>query len=327
MRWACLKCAVGPRKPSFELLGNIASCAQSAQDETAFLYEEWAARGAGTHSRGRCAFANLFLRVPMAWDELSGFGLSNLSHLFWNPRLCAASARMQSFCDGWPAAPSPAFSCSASGSLYAAQTAPLASNLVAAAPAASAVRRWRLRLADLGRALAKAPTRLQTSLSSIGDAAKTSGRAGCGILGVSTAWFLAQAGACVVVVDRQDAPALETSFANGAQISVSFLSPGNSPTAPWKVAKWLLRADAPLLFRPQLDWRQWEWGCVSCASAQPRPSSEMCASWWHWGAFAADAAAGGGANRHRVRPSGVRHSAFLLQPEGTRSRRSRGGKF
>lgn len=83
---------------------------------------------------------------------------------------------------------------------------------------------------------------------------------GAGILGVSTAWFLAQAGHAVVVVDRQDAPALETSFANGAQISVSFCEPWASPTAPWKVAKWLLRADAPLLFRPQLDWRQWEWG-------------------------------------------------------------------
>ena len=82
------------------------------------------------------------------------------------------------------------------------------------------------------------------------------------ILGVSTAWFLAQAGHTVVVVDRQDAPALETSFANGAQISVSFCEPWASPTAPWKVAKWLLRADAPLLFRPQLDWRQWEWGAA-----------------------------------------------------------------
>lgn len=83
---------------------------------------------------------------------------------------------------------------------------------------------------------------------------------GAGILGVSTAWFLCQAGHEVVVVERQAAPALETSFANGAQISVCFCEPWASPAAPWKVAKWLLRPDAPLLFRPRLDWRQWAWG-------------------------------------------------------------------
>lgn len=83
---------------------------------------------------------------------------------------------------------------------------------------------------------------------------------GAGIIGVATAWYLLEAGHEVVVVDRQPDAALETSFANGAQISVSFCEPWANAGAPFKVAKWLLRDDSPLLFRPTLDPRQWLWG-------------------------------------------------------------------
>ena len=83
---------------------------------------------------------------------------------------------------------------------------------------------------------------------------------GAGIIGISTAWHLLRRGHEVVVVDRQPGAALETSFANGAQISVSFCEPWAHPSAPLKVLKWLTRDDAPLLFRPQLDWFQWRWG-------------------------------------------------------------------
>ena len=83
---------------------------------------------------------------------------------------------------------------------------------------------------------------------------------GAGIIGVSTAWHLLQQGHDVTVVDRQPDAALETSFANGAQISVSFCEPWANAAAPFKVAKWLLRDDAPLLFRPKLDPHQWRWG-------------------------------------------------------------------
>jgi D-amino-acid dehydrogenase len=83
---------------------------------------------------------------------------------------------------------------------------------------------------------------------------------GAGILGVSSAWFLRQRGCDVTVVDRQPAAALETSFANGGQISVSQSEPWANPAAPWKVARWLTQADAPLLFRPRLDLQQWRWG-------------------------------------------------------------------
>ncbi|RQO59909.1 amino acid dehydrogenase [Paucibacter sp. KBW04] len=83
---------------------------------------------------------------------------------------------------------------------------------------------------------------------------------GAGIIGVSTAWYLLEQGHEVIVVDRQKDAALETSFANGAQISVSFCEPWANAGAPFKVAKWLLRDDSPLLFRPKLDPKQWIWG-------------------------------------------------------------------
>ena len=83
---------------------------------------------------------------------------------------------------------------------------------------------------------------------------------GAGIIGVSTAWHLLQQGHQVTVVDRQPDAALETSFANGGQISVSFCEPWAHAGAPLKVAQWLLRDDSPLLFRPRLDPHQWRWG-------------------------------------------------------------------
>ncbi|HSI47781.1 MAG TPA: D-amino acid dehydrogenase [Ideonella sp.] len=83
---------------------------------------------------------------------------------------------------------------------------------------------------------------------------------GAGIIGISTAWYLAAEGHEVTVVDRQPDAALETSFANGAQISVCFCEPWANAGAPLKVAKWLLRDDAPLLFRPRMDPYQWRWG-------------------------------------------------------------------
>lgn len=83
---------------------------------------------------------------------------------------------------------------------------------------------------------------------------------GAGIIGISTAWHLAERGHEVTVVDRQRDAALETSFANAAQISVSYCEPWANRHAPAKLVKWMFRNDAPLLFRPRLDWQQWRWG-------------------------------------------------------------------
>lgn len=87
---------------------------------------------------------------------------------------------------------------------------------------------------------------------------------GAGIIGVSTAWHLAERGHEVTVVDRQPDAALETSFANAAQISVSYCEPWANKEAPWKALKWMFSKEAPLLFRPQFPlgkgWQQYRWG-------------------------------------------------------------------
>lgn len=83
---------------------------------------------------------------------------------------------------------------------------------------------------------------------------------GAGIIGVTTAWYLTRQGHEVTVVDRQPDAALETSFANGAQISVCFCEPWASKDAPLKMLKWMTQPDAPLLYRFKLDPHQWRWG-------------------------------------------------------------------
>jgi D-amino-acid dehydrogenase len=87
---------------------------------------------------------------------------------------------------------------------------------------------------------------------------------GAGIIGISTAWHLAERGHEVVVVDRQLDAAMETSFANAAQISVSYCEPWANREAPLKALKWMFSKEAPLLFRPQFPvgagWHQYVWG-------------------------------------------------------------------
>ena len=83
---------------------------------------------------------------------------------------------------------------------------------------------------------------------------------GSGVIGVASAWYLAAAGHEVTVVDRRAEPGLETSFANGGQISASHAEPWAKPEIVPKILRWLGREDAPLLFRPRADWALWRWG-------------------------------------------------------------------
>ena len=96
---------------------------------------------------------------------------------------------------------------------------------------------------------------------------------GAGVIGTTTAWYLRAAGHEVTVLERQDAAAQETSFANGGQISVSHVEPWANPDAPLKILRWLGQPDAPLLFTPRLDWRQWLWGLqflIECLPSRTR---------------------------------------------------------
>jgi D-amino-acid dehydrogenase len=83
---------------------------------------------------------------------------------------------------------------------------------------------------------------------------------GAGVVGVTSAWYLSADGHEVTVIERQPLPAQETSFANGGQISVSHAEPWANPQAPLKALKWMLREDAPLLWRLRADPAQWAWG-------------------------------------------------------------------
>lgn len=83
---------------------------------------------------------------------------------------------------------------------------------------------------------------------------------GAGVLGTATAWYLAEKGHDVTVVDRREGAGLETSFANGGQISVCHAEPWANPDAPLKILQWLRRDDSPLLFRLRMDPAQWRWG-------------------------------------------------------------------
>lgn len=96
---------------------------------------------------------------------------------------------------------------------------------------------------------------------------------GAGVVGVSSAWYLANSGHDVTVIDRQPAAGLETSFANGGQISVSHAEPWANPHAPWKALAWMGCEDAPLLFRPRCDSAlfDWSWRFLrECTSARTR---------------------------------------------------------
>src|SRR5919206_3038605 len=101
---------------------------------------------------------------------------------------------------------------------------------------------------------------------------------GAGVVGINSAYWLARAGKSVCVIDRQPASGLETSFANGGQISVSHAEPWANPSAPLKVLRWLAREDAPLLFRLRADLRQWLWGLAflrECTPARTRHNIEQ----------------------------------------------------
>ena len=76
---------------------------------------------------------------------------------------------------------------------------------------------------------------------------------GSGVIGVTTAYYLAKAGHEVTVLDRQKGPALETSFANAGEVSPGYSSPWAGPGVPLKAIKWLTMKHGPLVIRPLLD--------------------------------------------------------------------------
>jgi D-amino-acid dehydrogenase len=93
---------------------------------------------------------------------------------------------------------------------------------------------------------------------------------GSGVVGVTSAWYLARAGHEVTVIDREAGPALETSFANAGQISPGYASPWAAPGVPLKAVKWMFQKHAPLAIR--LDGTQfqlqWMWQMLQNCTAE-----------------------------------------------------------
>jgi D-amino-acid dehydrogenase len=82
---------------------------------------------------------------------------------------------------------------------------------------------------------------------------------GAGVIGTSTAYYLARTGAEVTLVDRQVGAGLETSFANAGQVSPGYSTPWAAPGIPLKAMKWMLQRHAPLAIRPDGSLFQLRW--------------------------------------------------------------------
>ena len=100
---------------------------------------------------------------------------------------------------------------------------------------------------------------------------------GAGVTGVTSAYYLAKQGHSVTVIDKLDAPAMETSFANAGQVSFGYASPWAAPGIPLKAAKWLFAEHPPFSFRPdgslfQLRWMLQMWG--NCTAAKYKTNKE-----------------------------------------------------
>lgn len=94
---------------------------------------------------------------------------------------------------------------------------------------------------------------------------------GSGVIGTVSAYYLAQEGHEVTVVDRQPGAALETSFANAGEVSPGYASPWAAPGIPLKALKWLFMRHSPLVIRPGLERDRWRWMCqmlMNCTAAR-----------------------------------------------------------
>src|ERR1700744_5994274 len=94
---------------------------------------------------------------------------------------------------------------------------------------------------------------------------------GSGVIGTTIAYNLAKSGHQVTVLDRQPAPALETSYANAGEVSPGYSSPWAGPGVPLKALKWLLMQHSPLVIKPMLDPAMWLWGVAmlrNCTQAR-----------------------------------------------------------
>jgi D-amino-acid dehydrogenase len=91
---------------------------------------------------------------------------------------------------------------------------------------------------------------------------------GAGVVGATTAYFLARAGFAVTVLDSLPVPGLDTSFANGGLLAANSALPWSAPGTPLQMLKWLGREEAPLLLRPSAIPALGSWGVKFLANCR-----------------------------------------------------------
>lgn len=92
---------------------------------------------------------------------------------------------------------------------------------------------------------------------------------GSGVIGVASAYYLAQQGATVTVLDRQAGPAEETSFGNAGQISPGYSTPWAAPGIPFKAVKWMFQHHAPLAINMDGSMWQLQWMAQMLKNCNP----------------------------------------------------------
>lgn len=99
---------------------------------------------------------------------------------------------------------------------------------------------------------------------------------GSGVIGVTTAWFLARDGHAVTVIDRRPGPALETSYGNAGLVSPGHAQSWASPKAPAMLLRSLVDSSVPIRLKPRLDFRLAGWGArflLNCTTARARANT------------------------------------------------------
>ena len=109
---------------------------------------------------------------------------------------------------------------------------------------------------------------------------KTIAVIGGGITGVTTAYALAKHGFSVTLFEKQRYAAMETSFANGGQLSASNAEVWNHSSTILKGLKWMLKGDAPLLLNPKPSWHKLSWFCEFLAAIPHYQSSTSRRANW-----------------------------------------------
>lgn len=102
---------------------------------------------------------------------------------------------------------------------------------------------------------------------------------GGGVVGLTSAWWLLEAGYRVTLLERAPTVASAASYRNGGQLSYRYVSPLADAGVPHKAVQWLFQPDGPLRFRPEADVRQWRWMTqflANCnASANARTTAKL----------------------------------------------------